>query len=78
MQALVRFETLQSLTVRDARGRVLRPDGSVAEEGYIPEKRRVLEYFICENKMFYQDGWYVREQVYEGVKARFKDAVSVD
>ncbi|KAH8113960.1 hypothetical protein DFH11DRAFT_1509836 [Phellopilus nigrolimitatus] len=72
-QALVRFETLQTLTVRNARGQVIRPDGTVAEEGYAPEPRRVLEYLVCENKMFYQDGWYIRDQMFEGVKPNYKD-----
>ncbi|THH12126.1 hypothetical protein EW145_g199 [Phellinidium pouzarii] len=73
VQALARFETMQTLTVRDSHGQILRPDGAVAEEGYTPEPRRVLEYLICENKMFYSDGWYIRGQMFEGVKPKFKD-----
>ena len=79
-QALVRFETLQTLTFRDAKGRIVKPDGTPAvsadgKEEWKPEPRRVLEYLICENKMFYKDGWYVRDQVFEGVKPKFKQIV---
>ncbi|EJC99302.1 uncharacterized protein FOMMEDRAFT_160907 [Fomitiporia mediterranea MF3/22] len=73
VQALVRFESMQSLTLRDSRDRVLLPNGVVAPEGYEPEPRRVLEYLICENKMFYKDGWYVRDQMFEGIKPKFRD-----
>ncbi|KAI5121716.1 hypothetical protein M0805_002109 [Coniferiporia weirii] len=73
VQAVARFETMQTLTIRNARGQVLRPDATVAEEGYTPEPRRVLEYLLFENKMFYRDGWYVRDQMFEGVKPKFRE-----
>ena len=44
------------------------------EGGWKPEPRRLLEYLIFENKMFYSDGWYVRDQVFEGVQPQFKEA----
>lgn len=72
-QAVVRFETLQSLTVMDRKGQVIKPDGSVAEPGWEPEPKKVLEYLVFENKMFYRDGWYARDQIFEGVRANFKD-----
>lgn len=86
VQALVKFETLQRVCVRDARGREVRKDGSL---GPVPkggegqgeetggEERRVLEYLVCENKMFYKDGWYIRDQVFEGVQPKFKDMSSM-
>lgn len=107
VQALVRFESMQRMTVRDARGRIVRPDGSLgpvppppsasasaarnektddevkkeakeaSREGEKGEERRVVEHLVCENKMFYKDGWYVRDQVFEDVKAKFKDMSSM-
>lgn len=71
VQALVQFDTLQTLTCRDRSGRILKPDGSVAEEGYVPKPRKVREHLIFENRMFYTDGWYVRGEVYEGIKPKF-------
>ena len=84
VQALVRFETMQRMVVRDARGRIVKPDGSLGPlpsptggSVGLPEPRRVLEYLVCENKMFYKDGWYIRGQVFEGVKPKFKDMNSM-
>lgn len=75
VQALVRFETMQRMVVKDARGRAV--DLSGTSGGKELEPRRVLEYLVCENKMFYKDGWYIRDQVFEGVKPRFKDIGAV-
>ena len=72
VQAVVRFETLQSLPARNRKGQVIKPDGSVAEAGWEPEPKRVLEYLVFENKMFYRDGWYARDQMYEGIQAKYK------
>lgn len=99
VQALVKFDTIQSLTMRDAKTKeVISPDGKSIEKerfdemvreamdkarkglpingsgeevGWNPVKR-VVEYLVFENKMFYPDGWYIRDQVYESVKPRFR------
>jgi len=74
VQVLARFETLQSLQLYNKRGQRLRPDGSVASpDEPPPSPKRVLEYMVLENKMYYPDGWVIRGQIFEGVQGRFKD-----
>ncbi|KAL5481061.1 hypothetical protein ACEPAI_10002 [Sanghuangporus weigelae] len=89
IQALVRFESLQTLVLKDPNGRIVKPDGKVVDreeeermmrgQGKVgdwrPEPKRVLEYLVCENKMFYPDGWYVRDQMFEGVKPKFSQSL---
>lgn len=72
VQLTARFETLQELVVRNKKGEILLPDGTPAEKGYTPPPRRVVEYLVFENKMFYNDGWYVRDQMFESMKAKHK------
>ena len=90
VQAVVRFESLQTLLLRDPKGRILTPDGKIVDpeklarvmngagseddRSSIPEPKRVLEYLVCENKMFYPDGWYVRDQMFEALKPKFKES----
>ncbi|OCB90026.1 hypothetical protein A7U60_g2788 [Sanghuangporus baumii] len=89
VQALVKFESLQTLVLRDPKGRIVKPDGEAVDreeeermmrgQGKVgdwrPEPKRVLEYLVYENKMFYPDGWYVRDQIFEGVKPKFSQSL---
>lgn len=64
--------------MRDRQGRLLRADGSLAQpDDPPPEPQRVLEYLALENKMWYPDGWVLREQVFEGVETRVRDMASI-
>ncbi|KAL5522998.1 hypothetical protein ACEPAF_1265 [Sanghuangporus sanghuang] len=90
VQALVKFESLQTLVLRDPKGRIVKPDGKAVDreeeermmrgQGKVgdwrPEPKRVLEYLVYENKMFYPDGWYVRDQIFEGVKPKFSQSLA--
>jgi len=74
VQILVRFETLQSLEMQNRHGQRLLSNGNVASPSDPPpEPRRVLEYIVFENKMWYPDGWIIRDQVYEGVQGNYRD-----
>ncbi|TFL04551.1 hypothetical protein BDV98DRAFT_654123 [Pterulicium gracile] len=55
---LVRFDTEQSITRYDAQGRTV---------GKPSAPQRVTEYLVFEKRMWYNDPWAIREQLFEGV-----------
>ncbi|KLO13326.1 hypothetical protein SCHPADRAFT_904269 [Schizopora paradoxa] len=74
IQLLARFEMLQSLEMQNKHGQRILPNGKLATAADPPpEPRRVLEYLVFENKMWYADGWIVRDQVYEGVQGNYRE-----
>jgi len=74
-QVIARFETMQSLEIRDRLGRLLRPDGTIASPSDAPaESKPVLQYLILENRMYYREGWIVRDEVFEDVATSTVDA----
>lgn len=55
-------------------GQLLGTDGKPVGKGDVgSEPKRVLEYMVFENKMFYPDGWIIRGEMFEGVRGRFSD-----
>ncbi|TDL22760.1 hypothetical protein BD410DRAFT_828188 [Rickenella mellea] len=72
VQALVRFETLQSVEVFNQKGQLLRLDGTVARPGDPPASpKTVLDYYVFENKFWMPHGWIARDQLFEGVEGKY-------
>ena len=44
---------------------------NVSPKSSTPQKKRVIEYLVMENRLYNTDGWYVRDQMYEGVRGTF-------
>ncbi|KAI0792478.1 hypothetical protein C8Q75DRAFT_890002 [Abortiporus biennis] len=63
IQALVKFDTLQSLQVYTRKGAVIK--GEVAP-------KRVVEYLVFQKRMWQDAPWVIRDQVYEGLEGKFK------
>ncbi|KAJ4492356.1 hypothetical protein C8R41DRAFT_902903 [Lentinula lateritia] len=67
VNALVRFETEQSLEVYDAQGNALHtPEpGAPKKSRRIPaEKRQLTEYYVFEKRMYYNTPWQIKERLY--------------
>ncbi|KAI0069693.1 hypothetical protein K474DRAFT_1714011 [Panus rudis PR-1116 ss-1] len=62
VQALVKFDTNQSLQIYNKRGVKLGGDEN---------PRRVVEYLVFQKRMWYDTPWVVRDQLYEGVDAKY-------
>jgi len=58
IQALVRFDTMQSLEVYSKRGVLMSPESASSP-------RRVTEYLVLERKMWYDTPWMIKRQLYE-------------
>lgn len=60
--------------MQNKHGQRILPNGRLASPADpLPEPRRVLEYIVFENKMWYTDGWIIRDQVYEGVQGNYRE-----
>ncbi|KAJ4463647.1 hypothetical protein C8J55DRAFT_494257 [Lentinula edodes] len=67
VNALVRFETEQSLEVYDAQGNALHtPEPGASKKGRrVPaEKRQLTEYYVFEKRMYYNTPWQIKERLY--------------
>ncbi|KAK0203524.1 hypothetical protein DFS33DRAFT_1260899 [Desarmillaria ectypa] len=70
VQALIRFETEQSLETYNQKGLAVHApaDGAVSSSiggTVVPAKpRRVVEYLTIEKKMYYDTPWYFRDQLW--------------
>ncbi|KAH7874270.1 uncharacterized protein C8R40DRAFT_1070409 [Lentinula edodes] len=67
VNALVRFETEQSLEVYDAQGNALHtPEPGASKKGRrVPaEKRQLTEYCVFEKRMYYNTPWQIKERLY--------------
>ncbi|KAF9450304.1 hypothetical protein P691DRAFT_810616 [Macrolepiota fuliginosa MF-IS2] len=69
VQALVKFDTEQSLEIYDRRGNALHTPAADAAEtpsGVVPaEKQHVVQYLVLEKRMWYDGPWLIRDQVWE-------------
>lgn len=63
VQALVRFDTLQSLEVYSKRGTLLRGQN---------EPKPVVEYLVLQKRMWYDTPWTIRDRLYEGVDTEYE------
>ncbi|KAF9805447.1 hypothetical protein IEO21_09051 [Rhodonia placenta] len=63
VQALVRFDTLQSLEVYSKRGTLLRGQS---------EPKPVVEYLVLQKRMWYDTPWTIRDRLYEGVDTEYE------
>lgn len=59
VQALVRFDSMQSLEVYSKKGTLISPRESSAP-------RRVTEYLVLEKRMWYDAPWKIKQQMFEG------------
>ncbi|KAL9710280.1 hypothetical protein Ac2012v2_006576 [Leucoagaricus gongylophorus] len=68
VQALVKFDTEQSLEIYDRGGNPLHEpaESSVRENGRVPAKtRHVMQYLVFEKRMWYDGPWVIREQIWD-------------
>ncbi|KAJ3480764.1 hypothetical protein NLI96_g8121 [Meripilus lineatus] len=61
VQALVKFDTMQSLQVYSKRGALLQGDET---------PKNVVEYLVFQKRMWYDAPWVVRDRLYEGIEAK--------
>ncbi|KAJ4473021.1 hypothetical protein J3R30DRAFT_3708090 [Lentinula aciculospora] len=67
VNALVKFETEQSLEIYDAQGNALHtPEPGASKKGRrIPaQKRQLTEYYVFEKRMYYNTPWQIKERIY--------------
>ncbi|KAG8948215.1 hypothetical protein FRC03_000798 [Tulasnella sp. 419] len=68
VQALVKFDTLQSLSVYNKKsGKLLQSRGTKEEPA------RVIEYMVLEKRVQTETPWMIRNQLLEGVKAKYDE-----
>ncbi|KAL6303037.1 hypothetical protein BKA93DRAFT_366330 [Sparassis latifolia] len=63
VQALVKFDTLQSLEVYSKRGTLLHQQN---------EPKPVVEYLALQKRLWFNGPWVVRDRVYEGVDSQYE------
>ena len=67
--------SFQSLEIRDRLGRLLRANGSPAPTNELAlEPKKVLQHLVFENRMYYREGWIIRDEVFEDVTTSTIDA----
>ncbi|PCH35383.1 hypothetical protein WOLCODRAFT_139877 [Wolfiporia cocos MD-104 SS10] len=63
VQALVRFDTFQSLNVYSKKGVLLHEQ---------TDPKPVVEYLVVQKRLWYDTPWAFRDRIYEGLEPRFK------
>ncbi|THH00474.1 hypothetical protein EW026_g2062 [Hermanssonia centrifuga] len=63
IQALVRFDTLQSLQVYSRKGTLLAGDG---------KPKHVVEYLVFQKRMWYDTPWVIRDQLFDSLEGKYK------
>ncbi|KDQ58710.1 hypothetical protein JAAARDRAFT_34560 [Jaapia argillacea MUCL 33604] len=75
VQALVKFDTIQTLQTFTRDGTLLTSSGQISlDQKAAPRPRNVVEYMVFEKKMWYDTPWIIRDQIYPGVEVRLKSA----
>ncbi|KAJ3995834.1 hypothetical protein F5050DRAFT_226317 [Lentinula boryana] len=67
VNALVKFDTEQSLEIYDAQGNALHtPEPGASKKGSrVPAKKyRLTEYYVFEKRMYYNTPWQIKERLY--------------